>query len=179
MPGKKLLRGNRLELPISVIVTPSEADRLWFDIKGIPQIRSNNPAEVIVQEDGDDLKDKRNKGAALASQPYLLFMEEGIYLYEFALKDLLTALVAGSKLAYTYCDARFVSPPQTTIPAVRGAWDPKVAYGGQEAGSVALVRVEALGAEPARRWDAWANLLQSEGVQRAYIKSVLFEKHLK
>lgn len=176
----------REPLPVSVVI-PHRKDREdWFIKNCLPQVIENNPAEIITEDWEGGACEKRNIGAAKATQPYLLFVDDDSFLYEFALADMYRALEADKGATFAYSDARHVMYPGVPYPngdGVRKAmpWDFETLKRGNYVETMSLMRREAfIGFDSTIKrfqdWDLWLTL-GSKGHRGIYIPKTLFELH--
>lgn len=91
-------------LPISVVVIHDKRHEERFISNCLPQIRENNPAEIIIEDGDGTLLEKRKAAIEKVTQPYLMFVDDQYYLYEFALSEMYRALIADPEAAFSCCD---------------------------------------------------------------------------
>lgn len=173
-------------LPISVVIPHMKSRQDFFEMKCLPQVRENNPAEIIIEDWEGGACEKRNTGAAKATQPYLMFVDDDSYLYEFALIEMLRVLEANPTVAFAYSDARHVHYPGIecpTPPGIRKAlpWDVETLQHGNYVETMSLMRREAFtgfdsSIKRFQDWDLWLTLSKM-GRQGVYIPKTLFELH--
>lgn len=159
---------------VSVVVPKSDRSADFFELRCLPSIRENDPAEVIVENGQGTVLEKRTAGLAKATQPFVLVGREDMVLYEWALGKMARTLEAIKDVSFVYCDWREVSgfkhKPRKAQP-----WDGK----DPEACAVALVRREALtdlvlmDPDGADIWKA----LAAKGRSGLYIGETLLEIH--
>lgn len=166
-----------MSLPISVVVPRTPEGEATFLQYCMPSIRNNDPAEVIIEEGEGDTCVKRKAGALKATQPFLIFLDENILLYEWAFKKMMATLEEFKNVAFVYSDYRVFSGKTSTkrksIP-----WDPASIHSQDYVGIASLMRREAFPAtldlkDPEGR-DIWTGMA-SVGHQGLYISEVLFE----
>lgn len=171
-----------MPLPISVVVPRVKGRESWFDLRCLPSIRENDPAEIIVEDGEDSLCAKRDVGAAKATQPNIIFVEDNVLLYEWALKKMLATLDEIKDVSFVYCDSRTVNK-KFTLPRQRlnkgRPWDPETIASDPYVHVTSLLRREAFpgfgaGADDGR--DLWA-ALAAKGHKGLYISEALFEIH--
>lgn len=174
-------------LPVSVVI-PRQKGVLdeWLFTKCLPQVRSNNPAEIILVEEVGSDPEKSYAGAVKATQPYLIFVDVRTYLYEFALIDMYRALEADKKAAFSYCDAYHMSYPEVHNPYGNGVrksrpWDPEILEASNYIEPVSLIRRSAftefdLSVETFQGSYLWRKLA-ANGYYGSYIPTVLFQVH--
>lgn len=94
-------------LPISVIVPLSQKRSLFFYNYVLPLIESNNPNEIIINDNPGGACKKRNDGFKKATQPYVFFCDDDILLPADALEKLYNSLkneqVNDKDVKYSYC----------------------------------------------------------------------------
>jgi len=160
--------------PVSVVVTKSDRSGDWFELRCLPSIRENDPAEIIVENGQGTVLDKRSAGLAKATQPFVLVGREDMVLYEWALGKMAKTLEAIKDVSFVYCDWREVSGRKHSARKAK-AWDEK----DPEACVVALIRREALAdlelkdPDGADLWKA----LAAKGRIGLYIGETLLEVH--
>lgn len=174
------------QLPISVVINHTKSREVFFNHSCLPHVRENNPVEVFIEDGEGGAFEKRNVGAAKATQPYLMFVDDNSYLYEFALVDMMRALEADPGATFAYSDVRHVHYPGVkcpTPPGVRKAfpWDPVSLRDGNYIETMSLMRREAFpGFGPSvKNIDAWALwlTLAAKGHRGIYIPRTLLEIH--
>lgn len=173
-------------LPISVVIPHRKEREEWFQKYCLPQVWENNPAEVIIEDWDGGACEKRNIGATKATQPYLMFVDDDSFLYEFALVEMMRALEATPAATFAYCDARHVMYPGIPYPNGHGVrkampWDLDSLKRGNYVETMSLMRREAFpgfdsGIKRFQDWDLWLTL-SSKGCKGVYIPQTLFELH--
>jgi glycosyltransferase involved in cell wall biosynthesis len=173
-------------LPISVIIPHRQARGDWFRRNCLPQVIENNPAEIIIEDWEGGACEKRNIGAAKASQPFLMFVDDDSYLYEFALVEMLRALKTDPGATFAYSDARHVKYPGIPYPNENGIrrampWNVKALKNGNYVETMSLLRREAFPGFDSKMkrfqdWDLWLTLSE-KGHRGVYIPQTLFELH--
>jgi glycosyltransferase involved in cell wall biosynthesis len=158
----------------------------FFQSKCLPTIKKNNPSEIIIEDWEGGACEKRNIGAAKATQPYLLFVDDDSLLYVDALSDMLKALQEDHGASFVYSDAVHVHYPGVPCPTAPGirhaqAWDPKTLKDGNYVETMSLMRRDifpGFDSSIARfqDWDLWLTLA-GKGYRGIYIPKVLFELH--
>lgn len=174
------------QLPISVVIPHRKERDIWFIKNCLPQVLENNPAETIVEDWDGGACEKRNIGAAKATQPYLLFVDDDSYLYEYALVDMIRALEADKEATFAYSDVRHIMYPGIPYPnggGVRKAmpWSLETLKRGNYVETTSLLRREAfIGFDSNMKrfqdWDLWLTL-GAKGHRGVYIPRPLFELH--
>jgi hypothetical protein len=171
-----------MPLPISVVVPRVKERNSWFELRGLPSIRENDPVEIIVEDGDDSLCAKRDVGAAKATQPNIIFVEDNILLYEWALKKMLATLDEIKDVSFVYCDSRTIHKkgglPKQGLNKAR-AWDPATIADENYVHVTSLLRRDSFpgfgaGSEDGR--DLWTTLAM-KGHKGLYISEALFEIH--
>jgi len=173
-------------LPISVVI-PHRLDRKdWFQKNCLPQVVKNNPAEILIEDWEGGACEKRNIGAAKATQAFLMFVDDDSILYDGALSEMLAALEANPEATFAYSDANHVMYPDVPYPngaGVRKAlpWDMKTLRNGNYVETMSLMRREAFigfdsNIKRFQDWDLWLTLA-AKGCRGVYIPKTLFELH--
>lgn len=173
-------------LPISVVI-PHRLDRKdWFRKNCLPQVERNSPAEIFIEDWEGGACEKRNIGAAKASQEYLIFVDDDSVLYDEALSEMLAALEADPGATFAYSDADHVMYPDIPYPngaGVRKAlpWNRESLKNGNYVETMSLMRREAFVGFDSRikrfqDWDLWLTLAE-KGCRGVYIPKTLFELH--
>jgi glycosyltransferase involved in cell wall biosynthesis len=169
------------------VVIPHRKERdIWFVKNCLPQVRENRPTEIIVEDWDGGACEKRNAGAAKATQPYLLFVDDDSFLYEFALVDMYRALEADKGATFAYSDARHVMYPGIPYPNGNGVrkampWNMESLKRGNYVETMSLMRREAFtefdsSIKRFQDWDLWLTL-GAKGHRGTYIPKTLFELH--
>lgn len=173
-------------LPISVVIPHRKDREVWFIQNCLPNVIDNNPGEIIIEDWDGGACEKRNIGAAKATLPYLMFVDDDSYLYEFALIEMLRALEEDPGATFAYCDARHVMYPGIPYPNGNGIrkampWNVDSLKRGNYVETMSLLRREAFtGFDPNIKrfqdWDLWLTLSE-KGHRGVYIPETLFELH--
>lgn len=173
-------------LPISVVI-PHRLDRKgWFQKNCLPQVVKNNPAEIIIEDWEGGACEKRNIGAARASQEYLIFIDDDSLLYDGTLSEMITALEADPGATFAYSDARHVMYPGIPYPNGNGVrkamdWNLESLRRGNYVETMSLMRREAFigfdsNIKRFQDWDLWLTLA-AKGHRGTYIPKTLYELH--
>jgi glycosyltransferase involved in cell wall biosynthesis len=173
-------------LPISVVI-PHRLDRKeWFQKNCLPQVVKNNPAEIIIEDWEGGACEKRNIGAARASQEYLIFIDDDSLLYDGTLSEMITALEADPGATFAYSDARHVMYPGIPYPNGNGVrkamdWNLESLRRGNYVETMSLMRREAFigfdsNIKRFQDWDLWLTLA-AKGHRGIYIPKTLYELH--
>lgn len=173
-------------LPISVVIPHRQERDIWFRQYCLPQVIENNPAQIIIEDWDGGACEKRNIGAAKATEPYLMFVDDDSFLYEFALGSMLRTLEAVPGATFAYCDVRHVMYPGIPYPNGHGIrrampWDRESLKRGNYVETMSLMRRQAFsGFDSAIKrfqdWDLWLTLSE-KGCWGTYIPETLFELH--
>lgn len=170
--------------PVSVVIPtiPSRAD--FLKDRCLPSVRENGAAEVIVDDGPGNGSVKRNRGAARATMPYILFVDDDCVLRHSCIDRMLGELTSRPTAAFAYSDYdRFVVPGVQSIqPAGRfsaGAFDVKRLRSLNYINTTSLLRRERCPAwdealERFQDWDFWLTVVKAGGVG-AYIQEALYE----
>jgi hypothetical protein len=174
--------------PVSIIVPHPEHRAWFFERFCLPSLEANNPAEVIIESQGDGAAAKRNAGATRATQPFLLFVDDDLILAHDCVERLLSVLTVEPDVGYAYCDyATLIWPGvehprgDSYIQAARPFDEPSLRHRNYIPNSSLLRREAFCGydEELARfqDWDLWLTLLGS-GVRGVYVPETLFISHV-
>lgn len=172
--------------PISVIVPHKESRRAFLSEKCLPAIMENSPAEVIVIGGGDTAGVKRNRGAAMTSQPFLFFCDDDIVLGIGCLERMFGMLQAHDDAAFVYSDREHVVHFGVKFPTGTGAaraipWNADRLRQGNYISMMSLIRSEAFpGFDPGiwrfEDWDLWLTIVERGG-SGVWVNEILFESH--
>lgn len=168
-----------MALPISVVVPRILASDELYMSRCLPSIRENDPIEIIAEEGEGDICAKRKRGAMKATQPYLIFVDENMVIYEWALSKMMKTLEQFKDIDFVYSDWRQFWGRKSE-PRKAKAWDPVTVKTESYIGLASLIRrekfpMEAELKDPAGR-DLW-NAMADAGRQGLYISERLFEVH--
>lgn len=108
-------------LPISVIVPLSKNRSDFFYNYVLPLLESNNPNEIIINDNVGSAPEKRNEGFFESSQPYIFFCDDDILLPSNYLKKLFNVLIEcekneNNRIGYTYTGYDGIVLDPTTHP---------------------------------------------------------------
>lgn len=173
--------------PVSVIVPAIPERRQFRERFGMPSIRANDPAEIIVEHDEPPCKGSnvaRNAGAARATQELLAFVDDDVVLANDFLRALCHALLENPSAGYAYCDSLEVVFPGAPIVhgggryQKPGEFDPKRLCKANYISTMSVVRRTVFPGFDAsvRRlqdWDLWLTML-GKGVAGVYVPQCLF-----
>jgi glycosyltransferase involved in cell wall biosynthesis len=175
-----------MPLPVSVVVPHQKRRERWFLDRCMPSIRLNDPAEIIVEGWEGGACEKRNAGAAKATQPFLMCVDDDSVLLPDALSRLLGAMDGDPGASFAYSDTLMVLYPGVPYPNPAGVrrarpWCPEALKGGNYVETMSLVRrADFPGFDPALRrfqdWDLWLTMA-ALGRRGVYVPEVLFELH--
>lgn len=91
-----------MPLPISIVI-PHMKSRSWFFRRfALPTMRMNDPEAVIIEDWEGGACAKRNAGAAKATSPYIIFVDDDTLLAEDCLRKMLDALEATPSAGFAY-----------------------------------------------------------------------------
>lgn len=168
-----------MPLPISVVVPRMlPTDELYMS-RCSPSIRENDPIEIIAEEGEGDICARRKSGAAKATQPYLMFVDENMVIYEWALSKMMKTLEQFKDVAFVYCDSRHFTGRKSMLRKSK-PWEPAAIKTENFVGLASLMRRETFPMDadlkdPAGQ-DIWTTLAE-RGQQGLYISETLFEVH--
>lgn len=175
-----------MSLPVSVVVPHQQSRSVWFREKCLASIERNHPAEIIIEDYDGGACAKRNSGAAKATQPYLMLVDDDSVLYGNCLPEMFEALEHDKKASFAYSDTTMVLYPGVDYPHPAGvrkarAWDVPSLKNGNYIETMSLMRRDVFpGFDPAIKrfqdWDVWLTLA-ARGHYGVYIEKVLFELH--
>jgi len=173
-------------LPISVVIPHRKSRADWFQAHCLPSVSANEPAEILIESGGGGACEKRNAGAARATQDYLMFVDDDSILLPGALEEMLGALKKDPGASFAYSDTTMVCYPGIEYPNPPGLrraqpWDPKSLRNGNYVETMSLMRRDVFpGFDPSIKrfqdWDLWLTLAE-KGHRGVYIPKVLFELH--
>lgn len=89
-------------LPISVIIPLSAHRRKFFNQFVMPLLESNDPMEIVINDNLGSAPKKRNEGFKKSTQPYLFFCDDDILMPNDLLKNLYDLLQKNPDAAYAY-----------------------------------------------------------------------------
>lgn len=91
-----------MPLPISIVI-PHMKSRSWFFRRfALPTMRMNDPEAVIIEDWEGGACAKRNAGAAKATSPYIIFVDDDTLLAEDCLRKMLAALEETPSAGFAY-----------------------------------------------------------------------------
>lgn len=172
--------------PVSVII-PLNASRKWFfDRYCLPSIRYNDPMEVWVEREEGSAPVKRNAGAAKATQPYLLFVDDDTVLGGDCIFRMFAELEKKPDKGYAYSDYTNIAfrglphRPSGVQGMKSKPWSQEELRKSNFVDTTSMVRKSLFpGFDPDLKrfqdWDLWLSLL-SRGVSGTYIPESLFFK---
>ncbi len=170
-----------MKQPVSVVI-PHRQDRAWFfNSFGLPSVKANNVEEIIVIDREGGAAEKRNEGAAKATQPFLLFVDDDCLLEPTMVQKLLHGLAQNPDCGYAYGNyQRVVGPgssPHTQPHSVQGqTFDLETIRQGNYITISALMRRELFpgfdeSLQKAEDWDLWLTMLK-RGVKGLYVPTL-------
>jgi hypothetical protein len=89
-------------LPISVIVPLSEHRKGFFNDFTLPMIKSNNVAEIVINDDEGTAAQKRNAGFQKSTQPFIYCVDDDCLLPSRHLEKLHQTLIDNPDKGYAY-----------------------------------------------------------------------------
>jgi hypothetical protein len=175
-----------MTLPVSVVIPHRKSRSSWFTQNCLPSVRANDPAELLVEDSEGGACEKRNAGAARATQRYLMFVDDDSVLLPGALRTMLDALETDPGASFAYSDTKMVLYPGVPYPNPAGVrraqpWNVESLKRGNYVETMSLMRRDVFpGFDPEVKrfqdWDLWLTLAAS-GHRGTYIPKVLFELH--
>lgn len=171
-----------MKYPISVIVPLSDSRRTLFSINGLPSIKRNRPAEIIVDDETGNANVKRNNAVRSSTQALLFPCDDDVILERYALQRLMDALVRDRGASYAYCDFVAVNHPTRTNALIKpGPFTADRLRKQNYISTMSLVRRQAFKAvggfdekiERYQDWDLWLSML-GRGMTGTYVPEVLF-----
>lgn len=108
------------KLPVSVVVPFQKSRRWFFEGYCLPSIEANRPEEVIVVDQDGGANEKRNAGAAKATQPYLLFIDDDNVIPANFIETLLETLASNPQAGYAYTSFMGLTLPGVERPSGSG-----------------------------------------------------------
>lgn len=175
-----------MTFPVSVVIPHITLRESFFRKNCLPSVLRNQPAEIFIETDDGNACEKRNRGAARATQPYLLFVDDDSVLKDGMIKTMMEALEVDRGASFAYSDTEMVLYPGIPYPHPAGRrnaqpWSRGTIIWGNYVETMSLLRREVFsGFDPAIRrfqdWDLWLTLSE-KGHRGVYIPQVLFELH--
>lgn len=175
-----------MTFPVSVVIPHLKSREHFFQRSCLPSVLRNEPAEILVEDGDGNACEKRNAGAARATQPLLLFVDDDSVLRDGMIETMLWALSGDPEAAFAYSDTEMVLYPDVPYPHPPGRrrarpWARGTIIWGNYVETSSLVRRHLFpGFDPAIRrfqdWDVWLTLSE-KGHRGIYIPEVLFELH--
>jgi len=175
-------------LPVSVIVPHTDASpkRVAFlRERCLPAIEAQGVAEVIVEPGPEGAQVKRNRGAAKAKQPFLLFVDDDDVLLAGAVRKMHHALemepsaaFAYGQWAHVYYDDPF---GRTRVDAVTRGWDAAAITWSNFIPTESMIRREWFpgwdeSLTSSQEWDLWWTIAERGGYG-VYLAEQLLEAH--
>lgn len=176
----------QVTLPVSVVVPHVERRRDFLRDQVLPALHRNHPAEVLVIEEGKGPGEKRNLGAARASQPYIFFCDDDVVIREGSLRLLFAALERDPGAAFAYTDCQHVVHEgvefrQKSALRISGEFDPQRLEKENFISPMSLIRKEAFtGFDEELRmyedWDFWLTLVKA-GARGVWVPEAIYDSH--
>ena len=176
--------------PVTVIIPTIESRTRFLMTDCLPSVYDNRPSQVVIVG-GDDWNgnEKRNSGAAAATQPYVLFVDDDSRLMPGAIGHLLNGIADDSAFCfggYKYNVSRrpesLAASPETLPPneVYPGKWHPERLKTGNYIDTTSLIRRSMFpGFDPKIRrfqdWDLWLTMA-GLGRRGSYIPFCVVEK---
>lgn len=170
-----------MTLPISVIVPHKTSRREFFTTRCLLSILRCDPAEVIIiPNDGSTGRPAifRNRGYQMATQPFVIFVDDDSALSDGCLRDMHDALLnSGADIAYGDFTILDAGKPVT----VHGLpWDVETLKKSNYISMISLIRTAGRGdiwfdesLKKLEDWDLWIRLAE-KGYRGVYIPDILF-----
>lgn len=173
-------------LPISVVIPHRKSRSDWFLRFCLPSVQANEPAEILIEDGEGGACEKRNAGAARASEYYLMFVDDDSILFPGSLQEMMGALDRDLGVSFAYSDTKMVLYPGVPYPNSEGVrraqpWNVPALKKGNYVETMSLMRRDIFpGFDPSIKrfqdWDLWLTL-SAIGHRGVYIPKVLFELH--
>lgn len=172
--------------PVSIIIPHQKSREEFFRRYCLPSVRISGAAEIFIEDWEGGACEKRNAGAAKATQPYLLFVDDDTVLSRDCVARMLRTLERSQDCGYAYSSfVNFAWPgvDRTDGPVQMMRSEP---FNGDTLrqrnyiDTTTLVRRSVFpGFSPSFKrlqdWDLWLTLL-GRGVKGVFIDDVLFMK---
>lgn len=172
-------------LPITVII-PTNKEKVGPEfMETITSIKLNAPKEIFVIND-DKIKGnantKRNYGAKLATQPYLFFCDDDVWMVPGALLRLLEASYRNYGAGYVYGNFMALNhPTNASFIHQAHAFDRDKLKGDNYISTMSLIKTSAYTAVKGfdetllrfQDWDLWLSML-SKGIEGTYLPEIIF-----
>lgn len=175
-----------MSFPVSVVIPHLKSRKHFLEASCLPSVRRNDPAQVIVRDEEGDACTKRNAGAAIATEKYLLFVDDDAVLRDSCIPAMLAALEKDPGATFAYGDVEMVLSKGVPYPHPCGLrraqpWNHGTLIWGNYVETTSLLRREAFpGFDPEIKrfqdWDLWLTLAE-KGHRGVYIPEVLLELH--
>ncbi len=176
--------------PVSVIVPSLSSRREFLTSRCLPAVSENAPAElfVIISDGGGDGNSKRNMGASLATQKYIMFVDDDCTLRPGCLSRMILEIESAPdhrRVDFVYSDYRKFSDPKNFPKGELKTmidFSPKALRTGNYINTMSLIRRSAFpGFDPEIKrfqdWDLWLTMV-SRGSNGSYIREQLFDMHV-
>lgn len=96
-----------MRYPVTVVIPTLRSRASFLYQQCIPSVLENNPSEVVIIPDRNrNANENRNAGAAKATQPFLLFVDDDATLERGCIAHMLAALEQDSGASYAYSQFR-------------------------------------------------------------------------
>lgn len=175
-----------MTLPVSIVVPHKKSRKWFFDRFSLPSIESNEPAQIIIEDQEGPAPEKRNLGASRATQPFLLFVDDDTVLGKDCLTTMFKALNHTPSVGYSYSDHVILVWPGVDHPGLpvqtiqSKPFDDGELKRANFADTTSLMRKEVFPGfdETLHRfqdWDVWLTML-GKGVRGVYLPGILFCK---
>lgn len=173
--------------PVSVVVPLTESRRWFFERFSLPSIRAAGAGEVIVVPGAGGAPVKRNEGAAKATRPYLLFVDDDTLLGEDFIRRAFEILSKIPRYGFVYSDYAGVpwaavegSPAPFVLRSHK--FDRRSLRESNYIDTTSMLRRDLFpGFDPAlsrfQDWDLWLTLSE-KGIKGCHIPEILFVKFM-
>lgn len=175
-----------MSFPVSVIIPHLKSRKHFLEASCLPSVRRNDPAQILVQDGEDNACEKRNAGAAQATERYLLFVDDDSVLRDGCIPAMMGAFEKDPGATFAYSDVEMVLYPGVPYPHPGGRrsarpWNRGTLIWGNYVETTSLLRREAFpGFDPEIKrfqdWDLWLTLAE-KGHRGVHIPEVLLELH--
>jgi glycosyltransferase involved in cell wall biosynthesis len=172
--------------PVTVIIPTIESRINFLMSQCLPSVYENRPSQIVIVG-GDDWNgnEKRNSGAAAATQPYVLFVDDDSRLLPGAIEHLLGGMFGDAAFAfggYRYNTENFYESVETVTgnEVFPGKWNHERLKTGNYIDTTSLIRRDMFpGFDPKiqrfQDWDLWLTMA-SLGRRGNYIPFCVVEK---
>jgi hypothetical protein len=176
--------GNQ-KLPVSVVLTTIKSRSYFTNEFVIPALQQNNPAEILIIDDEDlNVQEKRNKGAAMATQDFIIFCDDDKIMPKHYLSILYKSLLNKPEYGFAYTDYQSIIIDakghlrKTNFYHQANVFDIEELRKMNYIDTCSLMRREAFcGFDPAIKrlqdWDLWLTMSE-KGIKGLYVRNTGF-----